>query len=180
MNFIRHIKYFKVHIILIFFVFLFSCRSENKEDYKPVIKNKKEALEKINQLLVEKDQEVIKSYIARRGWDMQVSKTGLWYMIYKKGEGPYIKTNDRITLNYKVWLISGELMYSSDSLGVKCFIVGMGGVQSGLEEGVLMLQQGSKARFIMPPHLAHGLLGDENKIPARATIIYDVEILSIK
>jgi len=180
MNFIKHIKYFKVHIILIFFVFLFSCKSENKKDYKPIIKNKKEALEKINHILVEKDQEAIKSYIARRGWNMQVTQTGLWYMIYEKGEGPLIKTNNQITLNYKVWLISGELIYSSDSLGVKHFTVGMGGVESGLEEGVLMLQKGSKARFIMPPHLAHGLLGDENRIPARATIIYDVEILNIK
>jgi len=175
-----NIKHFKVYIILIFFVFLFSCKTEDKKDNKLVIKNKKETLEKINQVLVEKDQEAIKSYIARRGWDMQVSETGLWYMIYKKGVGPLIKTNDRITLNYKVWLISGELIYSSDSLGVKHFTVGMGGVESGLEEGVLMLQKGSKARFIMPPHLAHGLLGDENRIPARTTIIYDVEILSIK
>jgi len=175
-----NIKHFKVYIILIFFVFLFSCKTEDKKDNKLVIKNKKETLEKINQVLVEKDQEAIKSYIARRGWDMQVSETGLWYMIYKKGVGPLIKTNDRITLNYKVWLISGELIYSSDSLGVKRFTVGMGGVESGLEEGVLMLQKGSKARFIMPPHLAHGLLGDENRIPARTTIIYDVEILSIK
>ena len=175
-----NIKHFKVYIILIFFVFLFSCKTEDKKNNKLVIKNKKETLEKINQVLVEKDQEAIKSYIARRGWDMQVSETGLWYMIYKKGVGPLIKTNDRITLNYKVWLISGELIYSSDSLGVKRFTVGMGGVESGLEEGVLMLQKGSKARFIMPPHLAHGLLGDENRIPARTTIIYDVEILSIK
>ena len=175
-----NIKHFKVYIILIFFVFLFSCKTEDKKNNKLVIKNKKETLEKINQVLVEKDQEAIKSYIARRGWDMQVSETGLWYMIYKKGVGPLIKTNDRITLNYKVWLISGELIYSSDSLGVKHFTVGMGGVESGLEEGVLMLQKGSKARFIMPPHLAHGLLGDENRIPARTTIIYDVEILSIK
>jgi FKBP-type peptidyl-prolyl cis-trans isomerase len=32
----------------------------------------------------------------------------------------------------------------------------------------------------MPPHLAYGLIGDNKKIPARATIIYDVEILDVK
>ena len=42
-----------------------------------------------------------------------------------------------------------------------------------------MLKKGSKARFILPPHLAHGLIGDENRIPARAIIIYDIEVLSI-
>jgi FKBP-type peptidyl-prolyl cis-trans isomerase len=52
-------------------------------------------------------------------------------------------------------------------------------VESGLEEGILLLQEGDKARFIMPPHLAHGLIGDRDKIPARATIIYDLELVSL-
>ena len=37
-----------------------------------------------------------------------------------------------------------------------------------------------KFRFIMPPHKAHGLLGDLHKIPARSIIIYNVEIINIK
>jgi FKBP-type peptidyl-prolyl cis-trans isomerase len=61
----------------------------------------------------------------------------------------------------------------------KTFLIGQGGVESGLEEGILLLQEGDKARFIMPPHLAHGLIGDRDKIPARATIIYDLELVSL-
>jgi FKBP-type peptidyl-prolyl cis-trans isomerase len=32
----------------------------------------------------------------------------------------------------------------------------------------------------MPPHLAYGLIGDDNKIPARAIIVYDVEVIDFR
>ena len=56
----------------------------------------------------------------------------------------------------------------------------MGGVESGLEEGILLMKTGGKAKFILPPHLAYGLPGDGKKIPARAILVYDVELLSIQ
>jgi FKBP-type peptidyl-prolyl cis-trans isomerase len=31
----------------------------------------------------------------------------------------------------------------------------------------------------MPPHLAHGLLGDENKIPPRSVIVYDLHLIDV-
>ncbi|MGM0408643.1 MAG: FKBP-type peptidyl-prolyl cis-trans isomerase [Bacteroidota bacterium] len=166
---------------MIFTIIFFSCDSvqeKSEEDNK--VKYSKKSLEKINQLLVEKDVEIIKNYIERREWDMEMTETGLWYMIYQEGFGDLIEENDFIIMNYKIWLMDGTLCYSSDSLGPKSFIVGKGGVESGLEEGLLLLKNGSRARFIMPPHLAHGLIGDNEKIPARATIIYDVEITDVK
>lgn len=168
------------NFILIFLLILVSCNQDRKVNKKPVVNINKEDIEQINKHLINKDNEVIESYINRRGWDMEMTESGLWYMIYKEGEGENIKKGDYTSIDYKVWLIDGTLCYSSDSLGIKSFIVGQGGVESGLEEGILMLKKGSKARFIMPPHLAHGLIGDENMIPARATIIYDIEVLSIE
>jgi FKBP-type peptidyl-prolyl cis-trans isomerase len=43
----------------------------------------------------------------------------------------------------------------------------------------LLLRVGDKARFILPSHLAHGVPGDGVKIPRRATIIYDLELINI-
>jgi len=82
-------------------------------------------------------------------------------------------------LNYRISLLDGTLCYSSDSLGVKEFAIGHGGVESGLEEGILLLKVGDKARFIMPPFKAHGLLGDMKKIPARSIIVYEIELLKL-
>lgn len=173
-------QFIKRNIILIFIIIFFSCNNEKKTENRAGIKHSKESLEEVNKLLVDKDTELIKSYVDRRGWKMQLTESGLWYMIYETGSGSDIKKGDFITFNYEVCLLNGTLCYSSDKLGTKNFVVGKGGVESGLEEGVLMLKSGSKARFILPPHLAHGLIGDEDRIPARATIIYDIEILKIE
>jgi FKBP-type peptidyl-prolyl cis-trans isomerase len=43
-----------------------------------------------------------------------------------------------------------------------------------------MLKQGAEATFILPPFLAFGLIGDGKKIPSRAVIVYNVNILHAK
>jgi len=166
--------------ILIFLIIFFSCNRENDSDKRPIIKHSKKSLEEVNKMLVSKDAEQIKSYVDRRGWSMEQTESGLWYMVYEEGADSLIKKGDLISFNYEVWLLNGTLCYSSDEFGVKSFVVGSGGVESGLEEGVLLLKKRSKARFILPPHLAHGLIGDENRIPARASIVYDIEILNVE
>jgi FKBP-type peptidyl-prolyl cis-trans isomerase FkpA len=133
----------------------------------------------VNRLLVKKDSARIAQYIKERNWDMNETNTGLWYMIYEKGTGDKSKEGLYATINYNVELLDGSQCYSSDSLGPKRFKIGRGSVESGLEEGILLLKEGDKARFILPPHLAHGLVGDDNKIPARSIIVYDVELISL-
>ena len=163
--------------ILIAFSILFSCNSgENK---KKDLNKYKEPLLKINKYLVNEDQERIKSYINRKKWDMTQTETGLWYMIYENGEGEQAQVDDIITLKFTLELLDGTLCYSSDSIGLKKFKVEKSDVEGGLHEGILYLHEGDKARFIMPPYLAHGLLGDDYKIPGRATIVYNVEVVKI-
>ena len=140
---------------------------------------REETLLRINKYLVGKDADIIRGYLKRRNWTMNTSPTGLWYMIYRKGNGAPAKTGKEATINYKVWLLDGTLCYSSDSLGQKKFRIGKGGVEKGLEEGILLLHVGDKARFIMPPHLADGLIGDEDRIPPRSIILYDLELVNI-
>jgi len=82
-------------------------------------------------------------------------------------------------IKYKVSLLNGKVCYSSDSDGVKSFRIGQGGVELGLEIGILKLRVGDKAKFILPPNLGWGLIGDEKKIPSRSIIIYDVELIGL-
>ena len=110
---------------------------------------------------------------------MQMTKTGLFYMIYENGEGEKAQTGKLGTIRYKVSLLDGTLCYSSDSLGLKKFKIGTPGVEPGLNEGILLLKEGDKARFIMAPYLAHGLLGDMERIPPRSIILYEVELVEI-
>ncbi|HJZ39376.1 MAG TPA: FKBP-type peptidyl-prolyl cis-trans isomerase [Bacteroidales bacterium] len=174
----------KYSFLIIFFllpVMLFGCRDKGKNEYnEEAVRETERALVGANRILVKKDQEKIKAYIGRHGLTLSETTSGLWYGIYRQGTGDRAEPGLLATLRYKVFLLDGTKCYDSDSLGVKQFRIGQGGVESGLEEGILMLREGDQARFIMPPHLAHGLPGDSNQIPARAIILYDVELLNVQ
>ncbi len=168
-------------IFILFFAILlvYSCKNERTKPTEKQIKEYKEPLIKVNKQLVDKDIARIKGYYIRRKWDMTLTKAGLFYEIYKAGSGDTIKDGDIVEFNYKVDLLSGKTCYNSDELGTKSFRVGTGRVEKGLEKGILLLQKGSKARFIMAPFLAHGLIGDEKCITPLSTIIYDVEVIDV-
>jgi FKBP-type peptidyl-prolyl cis-trans isomerase len=38
---------------------------------------------------------------------------------------------------------------------------------------------GDKMRFILPSHLAHGLTGDQSKIPPLSSVVYEIELLEL-
>ena len=137
---------------------------------------------RVNRELVEEDAQNIAAFAERKGWQMEKTESGLWYMIYEKGKGEKAETGRIATLEYTLSLMNGTICYSSEEFGPKEFRLGQGGVgvESGLEEGVLLLREGDKARLFLPPHLAHGLLGDGVCIPRRAVILYDVKLVRIR
>ena len=181
-------KFFTLHsslfILILFFVF--SCRRYNTQ--QPVQQDtsderlRQEILLRVNQQLVEEDAQEIEAYAGRKGWQMKTTETGLWYMIYHSGKGEKAATGKIATLEYTLSLLDSTVCYSSEQFGPKFFRIGQGGVgvEAGLEEGVLLMRTGDKVRFVMPPHLAHGLTGDGVCIPRRAIILYDVELISLK
>ncbi len=157
-----------------------ACNNTPKKEKRKITKKEyKETLESVNRYMVKLDAERINSFAKRRGWKMQQSQTGLWYMIYDETNDEKASIGKIATLKYKISLLDGTLCYSSDSLGTKTFLIGRGGVESGLEEGILLMKKGEKARFIMPPHKAHGILGDMNKIRGRQTILYEIELVEL-
>lgn len=142
-------------------------------------KSKKESLIKVNKYLVNSENKDIDNYVRRHGLDVVETGSGLRYQIIVHGNGEMAKKGKFATLNYKVKLITGDVVYSSDESGPKKFKIGHGGVESGLEEAILNMRAGERAIIIIPSHLAHGLLGDNNKIPQRSTIIYEMELTNI-
>lgn len=140
----------------------------------------KEDLIGANRILTDSEREDIRHLLTRKQWNMDSTGTGLRYSIYRKGEGPRVETGKVVTLAYEISLITGKVCYTSAQKGPKTFTVGKGGVESGLEEAVLLMRQGDRARLVLPSHLAHGLPGDGDCIPRRAVVIYDIEITSVR
>lgn len=140
----------------------------------------KESLEKANRYLANDEEEDIENYVSRHHLDMVATGTGLRYQIVKKGEGALIQPGQRVTLEYVLYNIMGDVVYSSENDGVKTLDAGCGDVEKGLDEAILHLHEGDVAKVIIPSHLGYGLLGDRNRIPERATLIYTLNVVKVK
>lgn len=151
--------------------------SKQQNIYSKDFQNK---LVEANKMYVKQESDEIDQYVAHHGWQMTTTGTGLRYMITKKGDGALAQIDQRAKVNFKISLLDGTLCYSSDSTGAKEFLIGKDNVESGLHEGIQYMHVGDKAIIILPSHLAHGLIGDESKIPPHASVLYELELLSLK
>lgn len=159
---------------------LVACKQQTNSVNLPDKSTLNEDLINVNKRVVGMEDQQIRDYINRQGWKMSETGTGLRFMIYHEGKGPQPRIGQIVSLKYETRLLNGNLIYSSDNLGLKSFKVGSGGVESGLEEAILLLSLGDKAKIILPSHLAFGLLGDQDKIPAKASLVYDIELVEIR
>jgi FKBP-type peptidyl-prolyl cis-trans isomerase FkpA len=175
----RHITVLPLLVLIL--VMLSSCRESSKPSKSTRhLSMMSDSLVNYNRGVVLTEDQQIEDFIARYGWKMKQTGTGLRYLIYKKGDGVKALKGKIAVIGYKLHLLNGDLIYSSDKEGLKEFKIGYGGVESGVEEGILLMHVGDRAKFIVPSHLAFGLLGDQNKIPQRATLVYDIELVKIK
>src|SRR6056297_1450806 len=120
------------------------------KDYPVVVKKDQRSdnnLDDVNKFLVEKDNERIRSFVERRGWQMRKTGSGLWYQIISDKTGKKINEGDKVKIDYEIRLLDGTLCYTSDSTGLKEFIVGRQETMVGLQEGIKLLSIGDKARF---------------------------------
>lgn len=176
-DFVKILSFFAV---LSMFFALGICSCDEKADQRSQHadnKQIKDSIENINRKLVFQEKEAIKEYVEKSGKSFVETGTGLRYCIENEGDGELIKTGNLVALDYKLSLLNGDLLDSSEKGEKKVFIVGHGGVESGLEEAVLMLHKGDEAEIIIPSHLAYGLTGDGDKIPHMATLVYKVKVI---
>ena len=170
-------KYCK-YLILLLLLSLLSCEEKPQNQPVPVSKNEmKNSMETANRYLLNEEEEDIANYIKRHGLEMVSTGTGLRYQILKQGSEKRIEKGEKVTLEYELGSIAGDLFYSSEKDGVKSFVVGEGGVETGLDEAMTYMHRGDEAKLIIPFHLAYGLHGDDNRIPEYETLVYTIKII---
>ncbi len=166
--------------LVLLLVVCLACQEKPKKTVEIPKQEMKQSMETANRYLLNEEEEEIERYVKRHGWEMVKTGTGLRYQIVRQGTGDRIKQGDVVSLNYELYSLQGELVYSSKTDGVKSFKVGEGAVETGLDEAMSYLHYGDLANLILPFYLAYGLHGDDNKIPGYATLVYLIKINEIQ
>lgn len=106
--------------------------------------------------------------------------SGLRYKILQKGDGQQATKGAGVSVHYKGQLLDGTVFDSSYKRKQPIdFNVGVGQVIKGWDEGIQLLKVGDKARMVIPSDLAYGSAGAGGVIPPDATLIFDVELVSV-
>ncbi|HEY4798649.1 MAG TPA: FKBP-type peptidyl-prolyl cis-trans isomerase [Bacteroidia bacterium] len=124
---------------------------------------------------------------APKPWDVKGLKidstaNGLKYIVIKKGSGPKAANGQKVSVHYTGFLGDGtwKIFDSSVQRGQPIqFGLGSGQVIKGWDEGIALMNAGEKMRLIIPYQLGYGEEGHPPVIPQKATLIFDVELVSI-
>lgn len=104
--------------------------------------------------------------------------SGLQYMVLQEGSGASPGPSDRVTTHYHGTLIDGTVFDSSYERGQPATFP-VNGVISGWTEALQRMQEGAKWRLFLPANLAYGAQGAGEDIGPNATLIFDVELISV-
>jgi peptidyl-prolyl cis-trans isomerase A (cyclophilin A) len=107
--------------------------------------------------------------------------SGLEYIEVQAGTGAQAEAGKTVAVHYTGKFQDGKVFDSSISRGEPIeFQLGKGNVIKGWDEGIALMKVGGKAQLIIPPDLGYGERGAGGVIPPNATLVFDVELVSVK
>jgi FKBP-type peptidyl-prolyl cis-trans isomerase FkpA len=157
---------------------------------------KKQAESAVKQLEI--DTQLIEEYIAEKNIQATKTESGLYYVIEEEGSGTEIESGDTAFVHYAGYLLDGTVFDTSmkavaqeagvyneqrdnaGGYGPLEVVVGQGRVIPGWDEGLGLLKQGDKAKFIIPSTLAYGARETGGTIKANSILVFDVEITDVQ
>ncbi len=135
----------------------------------------------------------IDAYLEKNNITAETSKSGMRYVIIEEGTGPKPQVGDQVKVNYTGNVLEGA--YFDTSVEEKAkefglhdprrpygpfeFALGTGGVIYGWDEGIALLNQGSKAILYIPSPMAYGDQQRSEVIVANAILEFEVELVDI-
>jgi peptidylprolyl isomerase len=121
---------------------------------------------------VEKDKDTGKPIVT--------TPSGLKYVDLVVGKGAAVKTGDHVSVNYLGKLVDGtKFDASADHGGTFDYVQGVDRLIAGWTEGTSTMNVGGKRKLIIPPQLGYGLQGAGDAVPPNATLIFEIELVSI-
>ena len=128
---------------------------------------------------------VVPQAAVAQGGKPVTTPSGLQYIDSKVGTGASPRTGQTCVMHYTGWLYeNGQKGKKFDSSVDRNepfeFPIGQKRVIAGWDEGVATMKVGGKRTLIIPPALGYGARGAGGVIPPNATLMFDVELLSVK
>lgn len=110
---------------------------------------------------------------------VKTTSSGLQYKVIKEGTGKKPTAADTVTVNYRGTLIDGTEFDSSYKRNESTTFP-VNGVIPGWTEALQLMKTGSKWQLVIPSDLAYGERGAGGHIGPNATLIFEVELISVK
>lgn len=134
-----------------------------------------------NKLLGEKNKKEGEAFLAenKKKEGVITLPSGLQYKVIKEGTGKQPSADATVETNYRGTLIDGTEFDSSYKRGQTATFP-VKGVIAGWTEALQLMKEGSKWQLFVPANLAYGERGAGNVIGPNATLIFEVELISVK
>jgi len=111
---------------------------------------------------------------------IKTTSSGLKYIIHEAGTGKKPAVGNTVSVDYYGVLTDGQMFDNSFKRGQSFnFPLGQGRVIKGWDEGIALLKEGSKATLFVPYELGYGEAGSPPNIPAKAELIFYVELQKV-
>ncbi len=111
--------------------------------------------------------------------DLTTTPSGLRYVEVRPGSGAKPAASSSVEVHYAGWTTSGELFDASYNRGSTTSFP-LQAVISGWTEGLQLMSEGAAFTFVIPPNLAYGAAGSPPVIAPNATLVFHVELVSIR
>lgn len=142
--------------------------------------NNEKSAELNEDLALEEDLDIQLFLAQHETWKVTETGTGLRYIVLKATDGVLPKAGQDAKVKYKISLLDGTVCYETEKDELDVFKVDNSEMESGIHEGIKMMKVGERSKLIFPSHLAHGLIGDLNKIPPLSPLVVDIELIEIE
>ena len=154
-------NYFLTLLAIMAVLFASSCKKESDEELR------------------QKEEAELQKYLDDNNITTQPEASGLYYIETLAGTGAQAVADKIVSVHYTGKLLDGTIFDSSAGRNPIDFVLGVGQVIPGWDEGIAFMKVGGEATLIIPSSLAYGSRGSGSLIPPYSTLVFDVQLVYV-